>query len=490
MGKKKSPRNSRRREKPDRAKKGPRGGQPVIAVQAAAESPAPGIFIPRLAVPEIGWPAVAAPADAIVLTLNHQFEQSQWWSAPVIEALQMRQAERLLAHAREAAPFHRDRLAAFAAPEPGRLTMDEWRRIPPMTRADIQDAGKGLLSQSVPESHGKAADVSTSGSTGQPVTIKSNLITGLFFAALNLRYHIWHGRDFSAKVANIHRLHHPEDAEKPRNWVPGYASGPMVELDIRSSIERQLTWLTEVKADYLLTHPTNLQALLERSEKTGAKPPGLSGVSTFSEVLEPEIRATCERVWGLAVVDAYSAFEVGMIALQCPKHPHYHVQSESVLLEILDAEGKPCPPGRIGRVVLTDLHNFAMPLIRYEIGDYAEAGESCSCGRGLPVIKRILGRARNRLTLPSGEKIWAGYADALEKFPAPVRQTRLIQRNLQEIEVRLVVARPLTPLEEEQVRTALGEALGRVFAYPLIYVDEIPRSRSGKLEVFTSELDA
>src|SRR6185295_14515719 len=99
--------------------------------------------------------------------------------------------------------------------------------------------------------------------------------------------------------------------------------------------------------------------------------------------------------WGVGVVDVYSSEECGQIALQCPEHEQYHVQSESVLVEVLDDEGRPCAPGTIGRVVLTTLQNFAMPLIRYDIGDFAEPGPACPCGRALPVLTRIVGRVRN-----------------------------------------------------------------------------------------------
>ncbi|MEE8213348.1 MAG: phenylacetate--CoA ligase family protein, partial [Alphaproteobacteria bacterium] len=169
--------------------------------------------------------------------------------------------------------------------------------------------------------------------------------------------------------------------------------------------------------------------------------------------------------------------------------PHYHVQSENVLVEILDKDGKPCPPGEVGRLVVTDFHNFATPLIRYEIGDYAEAGEPCSCGRGLPVLRRILGRVRNIATLPSGEKFWPRfYSDDLAGI-APVRQVQLVQRSVHDIDVRLVVARALTGDEEERLKSVILEYLGHPFTLRFTYVDEIPRSASGKYEDFLSVID-
>src|SRR5262249_57510260 len=103
------------------------------------------------------------------------------------------------------------------------------------------------------------------------------------------------------------------------------------------------------------------------------------------------------------------------------------VQSENLLLEVLDERGRPCGPGETGRVVVTTLHNFAMPLIRYAIGDYATVGPPCPCGRGLPVLTRIMGRARNMLTLPDGKQIWPYFAGENLSGLAPTRQYQLVQ---------------------------------------------------------------
>ena len=224
------------------------------------------------------------------------------------------------------------------------------------------------------------------------------------------------------------------------------------------------------------------------SEEKGFKPPGLEQVSTMGEVLDDDIRQTCERAWGVPVTDVYSSQEVGVIAIQCPDHPHYHVQSESVLVEVLDEDGAPCQPGRVGRIVVTDLHNFASPIIHYAIGDYAEVGEPCPCGRGLPVLKRIMGRTRNMLTLPGGDKFWPVIGQSKLRDIAPVRQFQLVQKTLEDIELRLVVARELTADEEAAVKASVLEKLGHEFAISLIYFDEIPRTPGGKYEDIISEV--
>ena len=140
-----------------------------------------------------------------------------------------------------------------------------------------------------------------------------------------------------------------------------------------------------------------------------------------------------------------------------------------MLVEVLNEQGIPCRPGKIGRLVITDLHNFAAPLVRYAMGDYAEAGGACSCGRGLPVVKRVLGRARNVLMRPGGGHMWPIISKTMIGIPG-LRQAQLVQRRLDEVTVRMVVAAPLTAAEEEGTRQAFDDALNNVFAVRLEYV--------------------
>jgi phenylacetate-CoA ligase len=162
------------------------------------------------------------------------------------------------------------------------------------------------------------------------------------------------------------------------------------------------------------------------------------------------------------------------------------------LVEVLDDEGQPCKPGEVGRVIVSSLNNFAMPLIRYDIGDYAEVGQPCACGRGLPVLKRILGRQRNMFTLPSGETRWPmidarDIAAVFDEVP-PITKFQLIQKSIDELEARLVTVRPLSELEEETLRGYVQQGLGHAFRVLFNYVDDIPRSPRGKFEEFRSEV--
>lgn len=444
----------------------------------------------------ITWPAVPRRADAQMLGILWQFEQSQWWPAETILARQLGQLERLLGHAIATVPFYKERLGFLHGAKSGTLDTATFRRIPILTRAEIQEAGAALASTRIPADHGKPFEIRTSGSTGRPISVQGTAVTGTMLRAANMRYHLWFKRDFARKTCCIRMLRgkQVEAAEKgrPVPWADGFPSGPMMLRHVATPISEQFDWLLAQDPEYLLTFPSNLLALIRHSEKRGERLKKLREVATLGEALDAGVREACESVWKVPVVDAYSSQEFGMIAMQCPDHPrhHYHVTSEVVFLEILDDKGAPVKPGEVGRMVLTDLHNFATPLIRYEIGDLAEAGDACPCGRGLPMVARVLGRSRNMLVLPSGEQMCPRFTYEEFLFKLPIRQFQVIQENLETLAVRLVADRRLAPEEEASVKATILAKTRHPFNVRIDYVADIPRAASGKFEEFRSEVAA
>jgi phenylacetate-CoA ligase len=162
--------------------------------------------------------------------------------------------------------------------------------------------------------------------------------------------------------------------------------------------------------------------------------------------------------------------------------------SESVFVEVVDAAGRPVPTGESGRVLVTSLHNFATPLLRYEIGDHAETGAACPCGRGLPVLTRILGRVRNILTLPDGRQRWPSLPVKRWAHTAPVREMQLVQESVELIVTRVVTDRELTAEEETNLLAALRQCLEFPGQMQLERVAQIPRGAGGKFEQFLSKV--
>ena len=447
----------------------------------------------------IVWPPFPGQEAMAVQAILFQLEHSQWYSTAQIEALQRRQLLALIKHAREAVPFYRDRLAGFDLERFESFDDEAWRAVPRLVRTEIQDAGDGIYSKKVPRSHGRIGTVFTSGSTGKPIRVLRTQMAGFYRSALTMRDHIWHRRDMTGKLAAL------RDATKGKHVYPEgtvangwsgitrsiFRNGPGVGLNVNTPVPQQVEWLQRHDPDYILGFPTIIRSIAEYCIEHGITFGKLKQVETISEVLPPDVRELCQRAWGVKAVDLYSSRDVGYLALECPEHPVLHVSAETTLLEVLDEEGRRCKPGEIGKVVVTPLQNFAMPLIRYEIGDYAEVGEPCACGRGLPVLKRVMGRVQNQVRLPDGVTRWplltTGDIESLLEI-APIRQYQIVQKSYETMEVRLVCDPPLDAAQTEKLDRWVAEKFHRPFEVELRYFEEIPRTASGKFFDFLCEV--
>lgn len=443
------------------------------------------------------WPAQPSEHGALLLALLYQLEQTQWWAAERLAGRQWRQLDELVRHAGEHVPYYRRRFAALGLRPGDRLAPESWHALPVLTRRDVQDAGALLSAERMPPGHGEVAEVQTSGSTGEPVKVLNSGVDRLMWQAMTLREHRWHGRHPSGKLAVIRAFAPavgiPEEGLVLENWGPPasqvYRTGPCVVLSLATDVARQAEWLERHRPDYLLTYPTNLAALIGEFARSGRRPPALRSVTTIGETVTPALRAACRDAWNAPVFDTYSSQEAGYLAMQCPETGLHHVMAESALVEILAPDGRPCRPGEAGRLVVTRLHGFATPLIRYELGDYAEAGAACPCGRGLPTLARVLGRTRNLVALPGGARHWPLVGFDRYREVAPVRQYQLIQQDLENIEMRLVVDRALTSAEENRLAAVVRDSLGHPFRIAFRYFPgALPRGPGNKFEEFVSRV--
>ena len=423
-----------------------------------------------------------------MLALQFQIERSQWLGPEALRELQFRQLDAVLRHAFATVPYYRERWAGRYDPRQP-ATPETLSRLPLLARADLQGRFDALKSNATPAGHGRVSESRTSGSTGQPVRVLKTDLVQLMWQAIVLREHRWFKRDLGGKLVAIRQGAANGEAD---GWGPAtdgvLRTGRSATLSIRTDVDSQLRWLQEQQPDYLLTYPSNVAELARSSLTRGIRLARLREVRSFGEILPPETRQLCREAWGVPVVDAYSSDEAGYLALQCPLHEHYHVQSENVLLEVLDERGNPCGPGETGRVTVTTLHNFATPLVRYELADYAEVGAPCPCGRTLPVLRRIAGRVRNMLIAPGGKRYWPTFGSAGLAGLAPILRQQLAQTGAGTIEVRLVTARQLTADEEARLRGHILSKLPAPFELRFSYHVDLARSAGGKFEDFVSEI--
>ena len=440
-------------------------------------------------VPGIAWPPVYSTRQSSLAALLLELERSQWQPPERLVEGQFRQLRTLAGHFADHSPRFRERLRAAGVEAPALGSMEALRALPPLTRREIQQDPDSLFCPVLPEGHAPARLFQTSGSTGEPVKVMKTAVTQLFWTALTLRYHLWHEPDFEGRLCGIRALVR-EGREAPTWGSPFsdfFPTGPALIIDNATDLALQIKEVVRFRPTTLIIYPTNLGAMLERLEHQGIALPELKRVRTIGETLPPELRVAAERQLGVQVRDCYSSEEFGYVAIECPEGGHYHLMSEAVLVEVVDDQGRACSEGEIGRLLITDLQNYATPLLRYDIGDHAEVGGPCPCGRGLPTLRRILGRTRNMVVRPDGTTSWP--ITGFKKFRdlAPVVQYQLVQDSLTSIEVRLVVETPLDAEQEQRLAAHIQDFLGWPFETRFRYFEgRLPAGPTGKFEEFRS----
>lgn len=303
------------------------------------------------------------------------------------------------------------------------------------------------------------------------------------------RIYDWYGFDTNARMARIVGV-----SELRAGWPEGKVTGAWSNLgpdgtrhmlSVFTPIAQQLEWLRRVAPRYLTTIPSNLYELAEAAG--GAeKEIGIEAVVTTGSALLPDARSLAGKAFGARVIETYGCEEVGLIAIECPASGHLHVGLENMIVEVLDEKDDPVEPGGIGRVVVTCLHNFATPLLRYEIGDLVETSAGpCPCGRTSPTLRRVIGRIRKAIIFPDGTRVRphvlvtaAGVPDYL-----PARQFQIAQTAPETFEIRYV-PREAGLRHSENIQERFRKMVHPAVRVVLVPVKEIPRGPRGKHEDF------
>ena len=447
------------------------------------------------------WTSILRRPDPVYdKVLEHEFETPEEYRARNAQNLGaiLRFASREVPHYRKA--FRRADIEA-TGPEP----TNALARLPVLSKLDVQDAGQALLAENLPSGDVRVHWWESSGTTGRPLRVLHSMMSVRMHQILAQRSCRIHRLDPSAKFAEMRvpRLlpRRPDGSELPpgevlrlERWrdMPDFATGPYVGMSIMTPIEERIAWLRHERPGYVMAYSETLEAL---ALATGDEPPveGLKAALAISEQLTPSMRSYVERRFGTPVHQVYGLTEFGLVAVRC-EAGRYHVHREHCFVEIVDDEGSACAPWGTGRIVVTGLSNFAMPLLRYDTGDLAEAASGpCPCGRTLPFFGEIVGRYSRVAYLPPGTigPVLA-LREAIETTPADtmrgLREFQIHQYADKRMELRLVARAALPDAFYAHIRTAWAKAVGSQ-GPELTFrsVSEIPKLRGGKSEVFTSD---
>jgi len=442
-------------------------------------------FLERVAMPVAG-----IMRGMPVASYWKSLEESQWWSPEEIRALQWRKLKRLLEHAYDRVPYYRRRMDEAGITPADIRDWEDLARFPISTKDDIRAAFPDeAVAQGV--DRGTLLTYASSGSTGQPFRYYITRGEKARRWAIVLRYWSWAGLRPGVPYANL--TGGAPGAFKGSGWLkrlelwatrvlelPAFA---LYEGNVQDYVARIRRFRPRTMRGYASTMYFLARHLKERGE---ALP--LDAVLTLGETLYPHQRELIEEVFGCPVYDAYGG-EAMEAAAQCGHHQGYHINAESVLAEVVDREGRPLPPGERGQLVLTNLDNYAMPFIRYNIEDVGVlSAESCPCGRGLPLLESVEGRLTDIFVTPAGKVLVVHFFTLLLMRAEGVEQYQVVQERPDRIVLRLVPNERFSRQEEERLLTEIERYVGPGVEVAVELVEEIPLTRTGKRRFFISQV--
>ncbi len=420
-----------------------------------------------------------------ILPLLRRLERSQYGDASLMERERSLKLRRLLAHAYENSRFYRERFReAGVHPEEIRDPSD-LRRLPPLTKADMKAHLEEMVAANVPR--GYLHRSATGGSTGEHTPFYQDAECLNPKIALEYRFNRWAGwdvgepiafvwpaiQDFAGTLTLRTRL---RNALLDRRLM--LYCGRLDELTLAEHARR----LRDFAPTLIRAFPNPLWLLAQHLNENGGAPVRPRGIITVGEPLLDAQRALFEEVFGCPVFNCYVSRECGNIAGECEMHRGLHLNAESLIVECLHND-RPVEPGEPGEVVITDLENRGMPLIRYRIGDIGSLMPGpCACGRALPLMSMQAGRISDFLVSPHDRSYVSGASLChylIAEGPG-VGQVQLLQKSIDELTIRIVRDRAAATDERHHFEAVIREIFRGKMRVRYEVVESIPREPSGK----------
>ncbi len=421
-----------------------------------------------------------------------EFQKTQYFSRERLQKYQIQRLKALLQHAYENCEFYRHRMdeAQF---DP--LTVDSVHQLaalPALTKRDIQDFGVELVAENIPPT--ERIRNQTGGSTGSPLQFFVDRRRFDSRMASTVRHDSWAGLypgDWRAVLwgARLDQLFQKGLWDRLRN-VLIYRT-----VELNTSRIREEDWtgfvvaLRAKRPKTLVAYAQSAVLFAKYVSEHHLLDITFDAVITTAEVLMPQDRELLEATFRCRVFNRYGCREVSVIASECEYHTGMHINADALLVEIVPDPAIPAPAGRI---LMTDLLNYSMPLIRYEIGDVGAfaAAQSCPCGRGLPLLAEVRGRTTDFLILPDGRKISGPALTLVVADMADVRQVQFVQRDRNRVLLRVVPGNNYSEKTVVELRKRLGVYLDQDTTLEIEQAESIASEVSGKYRFVINDLDA
>jgi phenylacetate-CoA ligase len=422
-----------------------------------------------------------------------KYEQLEKLSLEENRTRQWESLKGLLQYSYENTAFYKRRFDE-AGIQPGSIhSPEDFQKLPPLTRNDIARHLDEMQSREFKRE--VLHQAATGGTTDTPVPILRDPTSVNEKAAVQLRFNAWAGflpgdkvfylwgaqQDYSPNPSWRWRLY--DRHLMRRVWAPTSVLNPVV-------LESHRQMLNQLQPRVIYAYPTPLALFCEYlrdSRKPFHRP--ASAICT-AEPLFPDQRKVIEEVLGCRVFEHYGSREFGMIAGECEMHNGMHVSPGSAYLEFIPVENSEIPG--LHEILITDLLNRGMPLIRYRVNDCVLKGaESCGCGRGYPLVQQVIGRTGDVFQLPNGDRIpGVAFTNRVLKVCPGLAKTQIIQESLTEFRIRYIAGPNFSSGDLDMLQTNLRRFIPDDLVWTFERVTEIPRERSGKTRFCISRVNS
>ncbi|AIF48399.1 phenylacetate--CoA ligase family protein [Dyella japonica] len=420
-----------------------------------------------------------------------RYERDQWYSPQAIAQMQFQQLKALIDHCYREVPYYRRRWRELGILPEDIRNMDDYARLPVLTKADIRENFQDLQAESW---RSRLLFKRTGGSTGEPLELGYTHESYERRMAVMWRGYGWTGSRpgrrtlylWAGTVGTPGRMHQLKDGL----YNALFARRMLNSFDMtESNLARYADAIDRYRPAIIVGYVHPLAQLATWMTETGRKVHRPEAVITAAEALHPHQREVIGGAFGAPVYNTYGCREFMLIASECTHHQGLHVNADHLVVELLDETGNPTAHGP-GEVTVTDLSNDGMPFIRYLNGDLATASEarSCACGRGLPLLERVDGRVLDAIRTPDGRILPGEFFPHMLKDVPGLARFQLVQRELGRLELSIVRNDRFDDASIAYIQRETAKVLGDSVALDYRFVDDIPLTRSGKHRVTRSEL--
>jgi len=345
--------------------------------------------------------------ESAELRYLREFERTQFLSTEELRDLAFERLQHMVRHAYEQCSFYRDRLDAVGFAPTDLNSPEDLNAVPILEKRHIQQCRDELVARDWPRDD--LIPNATGGSTGTPISLFLSHERKCSQAAAAWRHNRWAGWDIGDKTAAIWGA---VTEALPDTWKTRLKNALVTRNLVLNTahiteqkLQRFCVAMIRFRPKHILAYAKSLVMVARYLKQQNLVPYPPESIVTSAEVLEPPERTLIEEVFGCPVFNRYGCREVSVIASECSEHAGMHIMAEGLFVEVVQGD-RPARPGELGELLVTDLLNRAMPLIRYRIGDMAirEEGQ-CKCGRRLPRLKDVAGRVTDFLVGSDGRLV-------------------------------------------------------------------------------------